>query len=163
MRKWIISAAIVVLLAVVCVLVFIERPLIPEGYTIERVGTGIHDIDRLNPVDITLEPGRTFIQYNSRYPSWSTVEYMAIDTDELEAILKTARCRTSVSNYGNIRLAEVKYQFHITLINGNKIRHVMLYLGENCWDEGRRIHYDIQNGAEIIAALDTSQSLARIN
>ena len=158
MKKWIIIIAIVLVLVLVgiCIYVFIERPLIPEGYTIEYTGGGSHGY----LTNFTWEAGRSLIEYNPEYPDYRGSQYLLIDTDELEAILVTAKCRASLKSFSNYFSGDVKYQFHVVLINGDKVRHIQLCLGANSFDTARRINYSILNAKELISALDNATSAA---
>ena len=91
-----------------------ERPLIPEGYTIQYIGGSfVYEYDDWN--SFTWEKGRTLIEYNPDYPDYRGSQLLLIDSDELEAILKTTKCRASLKSFGNHFSGDVKYQFHVVL------------------------------------------------
>jgi len=165
MKKWIIVFVIVAVLAGTVVYVFLERPLVPEGYTIERVESGISIGDGTSTGSAYIDwgSGRTMLQYNAAYPNGYREEFLTISTDELETILKTAGCRMSVRNYAPFFQEDVKYQFVVQLVNGDKVRHLVLCLGKNSWySNGGRICYDIQDAGELIAALDAAKTIEQI-
>jgi len=101
MKKWLIILIVAAVLVGVGVYVFRERPFVPEGYTVERVGGAltIDDGTSAQPVTRYWETGQTLLQYNSGYPNVDTQQYLTISTDELETMLKTANCRISLHNY----------------------------------------------------------------
>jgi len=150
----------VVVLAGICIFVFRERPLIPEGYTIQYIsGSVVYEDSTL----IAWEEGQTLIEYNPDYPDYRGSQLILIDSDELEAILKTTKCRASLQSFGNHFSGDVKYQFHVMLEKGNKIRHIQLYLGINSFDTARKINYIIINDDELISALDAAISAERVH
>jgi len=140
------------------ILVFRERPLIPEGYTIEYSGGGFA-YEYLTK--FTWEAGKSLIEFNPDYPDSRGSQYLLIDTDELEAILKTAKCRASLDSFVNYFSGDLKYQFHVVLTNGDKTRHAQICLGANSYDTARRFNYKIQNASDLISALDAAASTER--
>ena len=73
MKRWIIILVIAVVLVGVLagagVYVFRDQPLIPEGYTIERIGGGISigDVNATDSITINVDPGRTLLNNNSSF------------------------------------------------------------------------------------------------
>ena len=158
-RVLIIALIIGVVLAGTIIFIFRERPLIPEGYTIQSVsGSVVYE----DTVSFAWETGQTLIEYNPEYPDTRGSQYILIDSDELEAILKTAKCRASLKSFGNHFSGDVKYQFHVVLENGSNIRHIQLYVGIDSFDTARRINYSILNAEALISALDAATSSQRV-
>ena len=160
------KSTLIIALVIIAVLIgsgifmFMERPLIPEGYTIQYIGGGfVYE----NLTFFNWEEDRTLIEYNPDYPDYRGSQLLLIDSDELEAILKTTKCRASLKSFGNHFSGDVKYQFHVVLENGDKIRHIQLYLGINNFDTARRINYSILNAEDLISALDAATSTERID
>ena len=156
----IIALVIIAVLIGTGILIFTERPLIPKGYTIQYIG-GSFVYEDSPP--FTWEEGRTLIEYNPDYPDYRGSQLLLIDSDELEAILKTTKCRASLKSFGNHFSGDVKYQFHVVLENGDKTRHIQLYLGINSFDTARRLNYIIINDDDLISALDDAISTERVH
>jgi hypothetical protein len=161
MKKSILVIVLIIAMVLTGISIFIfrERPLIPEGYTIQYIGGSFVYEDSTS---FDWEEGRTLIEYNPDYPDYRGSQFLLIDSKELEAILKTAKCRASLKSFGNHFSGAVKYQFHIVLENGDKIRHIQLYIGTNSFDNASRISYEILNAEEIISALDAAVSTNHI-
>ena len=150
-RVMIFVLIIVLVLAGLGIFIFREQPLIPEGYTIQYVGGSFVYEDSTS---FTWEEGRTLIEYNPDYPDYRGSRFITIDSDELEAILKTAKCRASLKSLGHHFSGDVKYQFHVVLEKGDKVRHNQIYLGINNFDTQRRLNCIILDAEDLIAALD---------
>ena len=161
-RILIIIPIVIVILIGIYMFIFRERPLISEGYILERTGGSVNDGTSGREI-ISWEAGSTLIEYNPNYLNKNiheyTQEFLTVSTDELEVILKTAKCRLSLYNYEPYFTGDVKYKFHVVLLNGSRARHIQLYLGLNSWDSGRLINYSIQNAEDLIAALDAAASI----
>jgi len=163
MNKWIIALAAIVLLVSIGILVFRERPLISDGYVIDEVHQVIIDDELATDITrILLDPGSSHIEYNPSYPSDYERSFLSLDTIELEAILRTARCRLSFGGVGPYFTGDVKYRVFVTLVKGNSVRLLQLYLGTNNWESGGRFRYTILNADELITALDTAESIERV-
>ena len=156
-KKIILVIALIIIAALIGtgIFIFCERQLIPEGYTIEYTGGGVsHEY----LTSFTWEEGRSMVEFNPDYPDSKGLQYLLIDTEELEAILKTARCRATFKQFDDYFSGDIKYQLLIVIRNGDDLRHVMLVLGTESFDTARKINYRIINADDIISALDSAAS-----
>ena len=133
------------------------------GYFIQEVNQIIVDDESATEqIIIKLDPGSSCIEYNPSCPDDHARSFLSIKTDELEEILKTARCRLSVSGVGHFFAGDVQYRVHVTLIKGEKVRHLQIYLGTDNWESGGRFNYAILNADELTTALDSAKSIERV-
>ena len=158
-RVLIVVLIIVVVLAGISIYIFREQPLIPDGYTIHHAGGSVVNVDSTS---FTWEEYKTLINYNPDYPDYRSSQFLLIDSDELEEILKTAKCRASLKSFGNHFLGDVKYQFHVVLEKGDDFRHTLLYLGRNSFDTQRQLNHVILNAEDLILALDAAVSIEHV-
>jgi len=155
MKKRVLIIIFIVIVALVGTGMFIfrEQPLIPEGYAIQYVGG---DVVYEDSTQFTWEADQTIIEYNPDFPDYRGSQFLTIDSDELLAILKTAKCRASLKSFGNHFSGDIKYQFTVVLENGGKVRHLNIYLGLSSVVTVGGSNYEILKAEELISVLDAT-------
>jgi hypothetical protein len=157
-----IALAVIVVSVGLGIFVFRERPLIPKGYTIAYSGGSSHTNGSRPNEYLTLytwEAGSSLIEYNPEYPEYRGSQYLTIDTDELEAILKTAKYRVTSGSFNSYFSGDLKYLLVVVLNNGAKNRHLNIYLGKRNVVSIGTGNYEIQNAEDLIRAIDSAKSI----